>query len=91
MKKKFKFLGGKRLVKISRTSFGDMLDFKVPDDCDLIVISTNRGGGWEPKMMCLPHQFYVEKLREMLKENPDCRWIGVHAINSKTLVDVWEE
>lgn len=91
MKKKFKFLNGKRLVKFCHTSFGPMLDFKVPNDCNLIVISINSGGGWKPVHMCLPHQFYVEDLRRMLKENPECRWVGVHAINSETLVEVWEE
>lgn len=40
----------------------------IPADCDLIVVLTNRGYGWEPKKVLLPHQLYAHDVKRMLAE-----------------------
>lgn len=59
---------GVKLEKSTFDSTGGMLDFKLPKDCDLVILMGNRGGGYVPFSSLLPHQVYLNDLREVCKE-----------------------
>lgn len=69
--------------------FGPWLNFEIPKDADLIVVSVNTGGGWRPVKMLLPGQLYVETLNEILDQHPDARWVAVHPVRSAECLEVW--
>ena len=53
----------RRQFKVRRSSFGRYYDFKVPEDCGLVIVCKNEGGGLIPLRCLLPHQVYVEDWR----------------------------
>ncbi len=70
IKKNKKMVFGKT-VKITKNSFdthGGGVNFKVPKDCDLIILMGNKGGGYIPYKCLLPHQVYVSDLREAFEK-----------------------
>jgi len=58
------------LVRFAVTSFGDMLEYPKPTDCDLVVLCVDRHQHC-PVTVLLPHQIYRKQLRELLDEYPD--------------------
>ena len=65
-----KMIFGNR-VKINKSCFdelGGCLDFKLPKDCDLIILMGNKGGGYVPYQCLLPHQVYMKDIKETFKE-----------------------
>lgn len=52
------------------TTFGLMLDYPKPADCNLAILCIDFGTGHQPITVALPHQFYRERLREILREHP---------------------
>ena len=61
-------------VRIEASTFdqspnGGMVDFDVPKECGAVILMGNKGGGYSPLRYLLPHQVYVNDLREMAKED----------------------
>lgn len=61
-------------VKIRGSTFdrspnGGMVDFDVPEGCNAVILMGNKGGGYSPLSYLLPHQVYVNDLREMAEED----------------------
>lgn len=50
-------------------TFGEYLDFNMPFECDMVVICINKKYGHEPKYICLPHQIYKVKLKDLIIEH----------------------
>jgi len=57
-------------IKINKSSFDvdGQIDFKVPKDCDLIILCGNSGGGYRPYQCLLPHQVYVKDIKKTFEE-----------------------
>ncbi len=73
-------------VKITKNHFdthGGGVDFKIPKNCDLIILMGNKGGGYVPYQCLLPHQVYVTDLREAFEEH-GFEVIYVVGINSES-------
>ena len=49
--------------------FGDQCVLKIPNDCDVVILAYNNGYGLKPISLCLPHQVYVEKIEQLIKEH----------------------
>jgi len=47
---------------VRRSTFGDWIDIGAQG---AVVLATNDGHGLTPRALCLPHQLYVEKVREL--------------------------
>lgn len=47
---------------------GGRLDFEVPKDCDLIILMGNKGGGYVPYRCLLPHQVYLDDIKEAFEK-----------------------
>jgi len=45
--------------------FGDMLEFKMPTDCDLVILCVDTNMGHEPVGVYLPHQIYRDMLQRL--------------------------
>jgi hypothetical protein len=56
------------LTPLVPTSFGRMLDFEIPKDCDIVIIAVNEGTGLKPLRLSLPHQLYEDDVMQMLEE-----------------------
>lgn len=63
------------------TTFG--LSFNVETRKDLIVVCSNRGQGWTPEWVLLPHQLYREDVEKMLKEDSDIRAVVVFPVRAE--------
>ena len=58
-------------IEIDKSCFDDLggyMDFKIPDDCDCVILMGNKGGGLIPYQLLLPHQVYVSDLKDTFKE-----------------------
>lgn len=72
-------------IEIHKTGFGGdngQLHIDIPDDCDLVILASNKGGGIAPYRCLLPHQVYVNDLIKFFLKNPDHKVI--YAIPVKT-------
>lgn len=49
-------------------ALGGRLDFEVPKDCDLIILMGNKGGGYVPYSCLLPHQVYMDDIKNTFEE-----------------------
>ena len=57
------------MVKYTKTTFGEMLDFEVPPGCTQVVVCVDhRLAGHKPKTLLLPHQVYRHTMLDLLKE-----------------------
>ena len=54
------------LKRRQKTTFGTMVD--VPVSTGLMLVCVNRGGGWEPKRVLLPHQLYTQDAEKWIAE-----------------------
>lgn len=52
------------------TPFGLMLEYPVPEGCDLVIVCLDRSIGHVPVRFLLPHQVYREDLQHLLAGNP---------------------
>ena len=68
--------------KKAKKFLGGMLDFKVPKNCDLIILCGNNGDGYIPYRCLLPHQVYLSDIRETFEEE-GFEVIYVVPVNSK--------
>jgi hypothetical protein len=48
--------------------FGGMLNYEMPEGCDLVILMGNRGGGYEPYRCLLPHQIYMDDIKEAFEK-----------------------
>jgi hypothetical protein len=46
------------------STFGPYLKFKMPPGTDVVIVCEN-DYGLKPKSLCLPHQVYVEKVKDL--------------------------
>src|SRR5438552_15084858 len=53
--------------RIRTSSLGRYYDFTLPSWATVIIVAVNDGSGLKPISLLLPHQFYFETLREILK------------------------
>ncbi len=77
-------------VKIHKSSFdnlGGCVDFKVPKDCNCVILMGNKGGGLIPYQLLLPHQVYVSDLKKTFKKE-GFEVIVLIPIKSKDYMDV---
>ena len=44
--------------------FGDMLQFDMPEGCNVVILCESSGTGMKPKRVLLPHQVYRETIAE---------------------------
>jgi hypothetical protein len=59
-------------VKLEKSIFdetGGMLSFELPEGYDLIVLAGNKGQGYIPYKVLLPHQVYLTDLKETFEKN----------------------
>ncbi len=70
------------------TDFGHMIKLPVPNDCDLIIVCTNNGGGLVPVRLLLPHQLYREDLKKLV-EQTNAREITIIPARSEEYFDVF--
>lgn len=83
--------GGRILVDVKKQEpFGDNLVINIPCDCDMIIVSKNKGYGLVPVMFLLPHQLYVHTLNEIIKKDPQITSITITPIKSCNHFDVWK-
>ncbi len=50
-------------------TFGTYLDYQVEDGA--VILCTNDGTGWQPKQFLLPHQVYLEYIKEMFAQGAE--------------------
>ncbi len=48
---------------VRQSAFGDWYD--IGTKADVVILATNDGTGLKPRTLCLPHQVYVHKVREL--------------------------
>lgn len=46
------------------TTFGDLLKFKMPEDCNLVILCESHSSGMKPARVLLPHQVYRKTIEE---------------------------
>ena len=46
------------------TTFGDMLIYDIPKDCDVIILCESNNSGMKPRRVLLPHQVYRKTIEE---------------------------
>jgi len=63
-----KYAKGVKLEKSTFDKDGGMIYFKVPKDCDLVILAGNRGGGYTPYRCLLPHQVYLKDIERAFSE-----------------------
>lgn len=70
------------------TVFGKMAKYPFPEGYDIVVLCVDRHQH-VPVTLLLPHQVYLEKLRELLAEYPDARGITLIPCKSsdKVMID----
>ena len=73
--------------KGEKRKIGGMVYFDVPDDCGLIVLAGNNGGGHQPFCSLLPHQVYMDNLRDVFKEK-DFELISVLPVRSQEVFNL---
>lgn len=56
----------------------------------LMLVCVNRGGGWEPKKVLLPHQLYVQDIAKWRQEQPDIRQVVAFPVDHESFVTVWD-
>ena len=66
---------------------GGRVDFDVPEDCDLVILMGNKGGGYVPYRCLLPHQVYVDDLKDAFEEK-HFEVIYVIPINSESTFQI---
>lgn len=83
---------GKYLVALNDTGFGMLADLDVPENCSVVILAYNKGGGLVPVSLCLPHQVYTRKVDELRKEYGNNYHFEVVAIpaNSKDYITVFK-
>lgn len=62
---------------LRHSSFGDW--YYIKTDADAVIIATNSGVGLKPRDLCLPHQVYVAKVRELERKYGPVTIIPVHS------------
>jgi len=68
-------------------SMGGMVYKKVPKDCDLIILCGNSGGGHRPYKCLLPHQMYLDDLKEDFEKH-GFEVITIFPVKSKTNLNI---
>lgn len=82
---------GKMLRTTHATTFGEMVEFSRAEiPTQLIVVCTNRGGGWVPRAVLLSHQLYTEKISEWLEEDPHINEVVAFPLAHDAYVEVWK-
>jgi hypothetical protein len=76
------------IINIEATSFGDIVDFAMPENTTAVILCYNEGYGLRPFDLCLPHQVYVKKLQKKLKENPLIRSFTIIPMNNEHYIGV---
>ena len=84
---KMRFPKGIKITKSDFDTTGGNVDFDVPKDCDLIILMGNRGGGYVPYSSLLPHQVYMNDIRETFEEE-DFEVIYIVPIKSKDVFPI---
>lgn len=79
--------GGERPMEYTETTFGKMLRYPIPSDCDCVIVCIDTIQH-QPILMLLPHQVYVERMRELLAKHPDARGISILPVRSKDRISV---
>ena len=70
-------------------TFGECFDLNISEDC--VILCRNSGRGWVPFKFLLPHQVYLQDLKDDLKENGDASTIyAVFPVNSYNYIKVAE-
>ena len=59
-------------MKYVSTVFGLMLDYDVPEGCDMVVLCVDLHQH-VPLTVLLPHQVYRERLQELVAKYPEAR------------------
>lgn len=77
-------------VRSTKTVFGHSLNVDKAVPTHLMLVCVNRGGGWEPKKVLLPHQLYAEDVMAWLKEQPDIHTVAVFPVDHDSYKVVWE-
>jgi len=85
--KKMVFSNAVKITKDAFDTHGGGVHFKIPKDCELIILMGNRGGGYVPYKCLLPHQVYVNDLREDFEEH-DFEVISVIGVKSKDVFNI---
>ncbi|PQO47393.1 hypothetical protein [Blastopirellula marina] len=67
---------------------GKTVLFNLPDECDMIVVCRNVGGGHIPVKVLLRHQLYIETLVRILEEHPHTRCFSVLGVRSNEQQDI---
>lgn len=56
---------------LTSSSFGEIIKFDMPHDCDIVIVCVNNGFGLKPKQLLMPHQIYDKNMRVLLEEHKE--------------------
>lgn len=61
----------------SRNGGGFDYGKKIPHSCDMVVVCGNKGGGYVPISVCMPHQLYSLGVQKMINEG---EWEAIYVL-----------
>jgi len=68
----------------------DIVPYNVAGETTLIILCSNKGGGWQPYACMLPHQVYRHDIRKYLREHPDVFEVAAFPVKSDSFIEIYK-